>query len=231
MKSFLSSLAAILTLAAAMALASPPSPRSLVPADESRLRPGHKIPTGPEGQPALALIEGHPYPLVRVGAQTWLGENLLVRRDERGQELSDVLLENADPKSAGRGNLYTWDAARRAVPAGWRLPTVKDWQALIGLLGGERAAGRALLRTGPGGFGALLGGGVDVLGRAFAQKEQAIFWTSAEISVDRAVCLTIDRGGEIELGPRPKTSRLPVRLIRDDPEFAALTPPSESRRP
>jgi uncharacterized protein (TIGR02145 family) len=42
------------------------------------------------------------------------------------------------------GRLYGWDAAMKACPAGWRLPTNNDWNALINFAGGEKAAGKKL---------------------------------------------------------------------------------------
>ncbi|MDH4196535.1 MAG: fibrobacter succinogenes major paralogous domain-containing protein [Candidatus Aminicenantes bacterium] len=224
MKSSLSALATILALAAA------PSPCSLVPSDGCWRWPGQEISREAEDQPETIVIEGHAYSLVRLGTQTWLAESLLASRDRDGNSLTWVGPEGADTEGEGLGRLYTWESARRTAPAGWRLPTVKDWQALIVLSGGEPKAGRKLLRTGPGEFAALLIGGVDVLGRTFGRGELAAFWTSAETSVDQAFCLTIARRGEIQLASRLKTSCFSVRLIRDDsPDFAAVAPSSGSR--
>lgn len=224
MKSILPPLAAIL------ALVTTPSSRFLVPPDLSLPRPGQEVSREPADRAESIAIDGHVYPLLRVGVQTWLAENLLATRDRDGNSLTWIGAEGADTQGKGSGKLYPWEAARRTAPAGWRLPTVKDWQALIALSGEESKAGRKLLRTGPGEFGALLIGGVDVLGRAFGEREQAIFWTAAETSVDQAFCLEISRGGETRLVPALKTSYLSVRLIRDDPpEFATGTRPAGRR--
>lgn len=224
MRFILSALIATLALAAATPPCSSPCP------DEGRGRPSQEISKRSVDQGDSLTIEGHIYPLIRVGAQIWLGENLRATRDRNGDPLAWVGPGGADTEGNGRGKFYPWEAARRVAPAGWRLPRVKDWQSLLWFLGGDEKAGRKLLATGPGEFCALLAGGIDHQGRDFGRGEQAVFWTSAETSVDQALCLTVGRGGEAQLVSRPKTSRFAVRLIRDDsPEFAAL-PPSPSSR-
>jgi len=221
----LSALALILTLTVA------PSPCSPLRADEGRHQPGPEISGEVVGQGESITIEGHAYSLIRAGGQTWLGENLRATRDRNRDSLAWVGPGGADTEGNGRGRLYPWEAARRAAPAGWRLPTVKDWQALLLFFGGEPKARRKLLATGPGEFGALLVGGVDRLGRTFGRGGLAVFWTSAETSVDQALSVMIRRDGETQLVPRLKTSCFAVRLIRDDsPDFAALSPSSPSRR-
>ena len=219
MRFILSALAATLTLIVTLSPWSPP------PRDERDRQPIQQTSEQSADLAGSTTIDGHAYAFIRVGAQTWLAENLLATRDRNGNSLASVSPEGADKEANLLGRLYPWDAARKSAPAGWRLPTVKDWQALIVFSGEGLKAGRKLLRTGPGEFGALLVGGIDVLGRNVGRGERAVFWTSAETSVDQAFCLTIARGGDIQLVPMLKTSRFSVRLIRDDsPEFGPAAP-------
>jgi uncharacterized protein (TIGR02145 family) len=219
-----SALAALLTLNMA------PLPCSPLPANDARRLSGQQT-LRASGIPVDSLvIEGHAYPVIRFGAQTWLGENLSATRDGNGNTLAWVSPGEATARAGSRGRLYPWESASRAAPAGWRVPTVKDWQALLSFFGGEAKAGRKLLAGGPGEFGAPLSGGVDVLGRSLGQGEQALFWTSAEASVDLAFCLAIGQDGEAQLEVEPKASCFAVRFIRkDSPQLAAPAPSAKGR--
>jgi len=46
-----------------------------------------------------------------------------------------------DPANIDKyGRLYTWDAAIKAVPDGWRLPDDNDWDNLVSATGGSNAS-------------------------------------------------------------------------------------------
>ena len=77
------------------------------------------------------------------------------------------------------GLLYTWEAAKKACPNGWHLPTDSEWSMLVSEFGGADKAGEALKSvngwnedgngTNSSGFNALAAGirrnsGYDVLG-------------------------------------------------------------------
>ena len=42
------------------------------------------------------------------------------------------------------GRLYDWEAAKKACPPGWRLPSNQDWEDLVAAAGGKDAAGKPL---------------------------------------------------------------------------------------
>jgi uncharacterized protein (TIGR02145 family) len=80
-------------------------------------------------------IDGNDYPVVNVGSQVWLAENLRVTRTPEGVALP-AFPPNGDPRNvAAFGRLYDWESARQACPAGWRLPTDADWSALEASVG------------------------------------------------------------------------------------------------
>ncbi len=163
--------------------------------------------------------EGRVSPIVRIGEQTWLAKNLRTGRDKNENPLSFLSFEE-DKEGDLFGLLYPWESAGATAPAGWHLPTVKDWQRLIQYLGGDAKAGFRLLKTGPAEFGALPVGGIDVLGKSLFRGERAVYWTSAEADVHHAFAQVIERAGRVSLERLPKSSRFSVRLIRDDaPDF------------
>ncbi|MCF0224445.1 MAG: hypothetical protein HUK20_09255 [Fibrobacter sp.] len=69
--------------------------------------------------------DGHKYATIRIGNQNWMAENM--RWDiPKGSFCYDDKSENCQAD----GNLYSWEVAQRACPAGWHLSTDKDWNVL-----------------------------------------------------------------------------------------------------
>jgi uncharacterized protein (TIGR02145 family) len=67
--------------------------------------------------------------------------------------------ENEELKKYGR--LYTWDAAMKACPKGWHLPSDEEWTELANYLGGEDVALKELKPSGNSGFNISFGGFAD----------------------------------------------------------------------
>jgi uncharacterized protein (TIGR02145 family) len=107
------------------------------------------------------------YESVTIGGMTWMKNNLNIRT-------ADSWCYDDDPANCAiYGRLYTLEAAKKACPSGWHLPSREEWGALAVAAGGTGdygaggEAGKALKsRTGwdsnPGtdtyGFSALPGG-------------------------------------------------------------------------
>lgn len=92
------------------------------------------------------------YPIALFGSTFWMLENY--RYPSAGSyDYGD------DPTNeATFGRLYQAGKAQAAAPAGWTLPTVADWNALLGSFGDAAAAYTALIAGGRTGFNARLGG-------------------------------------------------------------------------
>ena len=65
------------------------------------------------------------YQTVRVGNAVWMAENLNFET-AGGSWCYANNTSNCDKY----GRLYTWDVAKEACPAGWRLPDTADWERL-----------------------------------------------------------------------------------------------------
>jgi len=180
----------------------------------------------------LTDIDGNNYPIVQIGSMTWMAENLKVTRDKDGNPLDTYCYMDKDSKCVEFGQLYPWEEALKASPAGWRLPTSEDWNRLEIELGmdpdeaeefGWRGTdqGTQLKEDGSTGFDALLSGYKDgtVLydGRYFDIGYFAAFWSATEYdsikAVARFVYVTYD---DIYKGSYDKTSALSVRCIKAD---------------
>jgi uncharacterized protein (TIGR02145 family) len=131
-------------------------------------------------------VDGNTYKTVTVGSQDWLAENLRVTRTPEGVPLSTVSPNNDASLVPTFGRLYDWEAAHRACPAGWHLPSDAEWSALDGYLGSTTG----LLLRDPGywpnqdpgaaarvSFGALPAGYSNDQGFETFFGTRAVFWT------------------------------------------------------
>jgi|GEM_PF-1335703 len=119
---------------------------------------------------------------VKIGNLTWMGENLNI-------ETADSWCYDDDPANCEKyGRLYTWNAAKSACPAGWRLPTRGDWGSLLEVVGANYVAG-AKLKSKTGwseegngtdefGFAGLPGGSRGPDGSFSNIESDGYWWTS-----------------------------------------------------
>ncbi len=73
--------------------------------------------------------DGNRYRFFEVGGKVWMGDNL-------NYNSSDSWCYNDDETNCTLlGRLYTFEAAENVCPAGWKLPSVQEWNELLHLLG------------------------------------------------------------------------------------------------
>jgi hypothetical protein len=124
----------------------------------------------PPSNTLVDLRDGASYPIVTVGKRRWLGRNLNSVVPRSWCYGDDPAVCVAD------GRLYSWDAARRFCPPGWRLPNDDDWLALIEAFG-DSIAGR---------FATQLAGVRDTTtnGRSSHRGDEGRYWSGSNRGAD-----------------------------------------------
>jgi len=166
--------------------------------------------------------DGQTYRTVKIGNQVWMAENLRFNIE------GSWCYENSEDNCGKYGRLYTWDAAKKACPAGYHLPSREEWKELVDYAGGEDTAGKKLKsknewnKNGNGtddyGFSALPGG--YFYGSDFKENSKGGYWwtTSERDGRDayrwRMFC-TGDRVRE-SYWHKSKSSGLSVRCVKDN---------------
>ena len=122
----------------------------------------------------LVDIDGNNYPVVKIGNQIWMKENLRVTKyrdgtviplDESGGSNGNGIGQTWSYRTTGArtingnnisnlatyGYLYNWHAAtdiKGLCPNGWHVPSDAEWTNLTNYLGGESVAGGKMRTTG-----------------------------------------------------------------------------------
>ena len=82
--------------------------------------------------------DGQGYKTTAIGSQIWMAENL-------NYEMDNSFCYDKDTGNCDKyGRLYIFDAAEKACPGGWHLPSRTEWETLIEAVGGTADAGKVL---------------------------------------------------------------------------------------
>ncbi len=77
---------------------------------------------------------GQKYRSVKIGGKAWMAENL------NYQTGNSWCYDNDNFNCKIYGRLYDWRTAKTACPAGWHLPSSKEWDNLLQAVGGKKFA-------------------------------------------------------------------------------------------
>jgi uncharacterized protein (TIGR02145 family) len=152
----------------------------------------HKGAESQEGKYLTDSRDGKKYKIVKIGTQTWMAENL--NYSGKNDDIGSCYEKN--PKNCEKyGRLYDGNTAMKACPAGWHLPSDKEWDILENFAGGQKIAGKKLKTkngwnnrddgsSGNGtddfGFSALPGGSFGDYGRFDYVGRIGLWWNSSE---------------------------------------------------
>jgi uncharacterized protein (TIGR02145 family) len=162
-------------------------------------------------------IDGNVYHTVTIGTQVWMVENLKVTHYRNGDSIPNITdgtewgnlktgaycNYNNDPNNADAyGRLYNWYVvidSRKICPAGWRVPTYRDWEILEAYLGGVPIAGGKIKEAGTvhwkspntgatneSGFTALPGGYRRFTGKFYYVGYYGYWWSTRAYNVNNA---------------------------------------------
>jgi len=156
-------------------------------------------------------IDGNTYPVVQIGSQCWIAENLRTTKYNDGSLIPNVTdgqvwsnattpawchYENNPSYDATYGKLYNWYtvAGGNMCPTDWHVPTYAEWTTLINFLGGESVAGGKMktttgwnppntAATNESGFSGLPGGFFNSIS-FFEIGNIGHWWSSTEFNAD-----------------------------------------------
>jgi uncharacterized protein (TIGR02145 family) len=163
-----------------------------------------------QGNKLVDSRDGQQYTILNIGKQVWMGENLKFET-ENSWAYSDK------KKNANQyGRLYTYDAALNACPAGWHLPSAKEWQELINYYGGDLDAGLALRIDGTSAFNADYAGFRSKDGQFFDLGHDVNYWSATNCDDEDAWRCYIDRGfNNVVQDYFSKSGGLSVRCVQN----------------
>lgn len=156
----------------------------------------------------FCVTKAQEFKTVKIGNQVWMANNFNVN-------VPGSWAYNEDPDMEAKyGRLYTWEAAQKACPAGWHLPTLQEWMELVDFLGGEDKAGK-FLKSGGGIFNGKLAGMTGV-GNYRLLNSYGAFWTSTPVNRENAWFIYITNENSAATSTYSvKTHGLSVRYIKN----------------
>jgi uncharacterized protein (TIGR02145 family) len=203
-------------------------------------------PVEPRSKPGeIVILNGKPYASRTIGTQTWMVANLAYLPSVNpsfkssfdsphyyvyGYEGTDTTAAKGTTNYATYGTLYNWEAAIKACPYGWHLPTYEEWNVMIEYLGTNaggklKESGSAhwtssnLGATNETQFSALPGGFLQGYGSGFFfLGDCAHFWTASADNYEQAKSISLYRDASNVWRDNPaigKANGLSVRCLRD----------------
>jgi len=163
--------------------------------------------------------DGNVYRTITIEGLTWMAENLRFKSNAGAS-----FLDNDANNIPSYGVLYEWKTAQNACPAGWRLPSGSDFQALANHFEQKETWGK--IASDPSSFGIQLGGMQDYEGTFSEMDESGYYWTSTEydkrnaeyfsyLMIDGMHVIDISRKEDIaDIHGAEKSNKYSVRCVK-----------------
>lgn len=126
--------------------------------------------------------DGQEYKTVKIANQIWMAENLNFATDKGSWPVP------IDSCGVKYGRFYTWEAAKKAIPSGWHLPSKEEFELLASNLGVAELPNwddlyPLLIEGGLTGFNVQLTGSYK---SGYGKKgEFSSFWSSEECTLSK----------------------------------------------
>lgn len=164
--------------------------------------------------------DGNVYHTLTISGVTWMSENLRFKT-----KYGTFYFDNDSNNVKSYGVLYEWDAAIKACPDGWHLPSGSEFQILENHFEHKEAWGK--IASDPLSFGIQLGGMQDYEGTFSEMDESGYYWTSTEydknnaeyfsyIVIDKMPVIDISRKEDItDIHGTEKANKYSVRCVKN----------------
>jgi uncharacterized protein (TIGR02145 family) len=162
--------------------------------------------------------DGKTYPTVQIEGKTWMAKNLNFQMD------GSVAYADDPSKSEQTGRLYTWEAAIRACPSGWHLPSKAEWMDLVLAVGGTfdetgiigEQAYKALSPGGGSGFEAQRGGRWDYTTSTYSYwGRYGYYWSSTPDNAALAYMFYFSETRKMIWATDVKEYKISCRCVQD----------------
>jgi uncharacterized protein (TIGR02145 family) len=190
-------------------------------------------------------VDGNVYETLTLGTQNWMVENLKTTKFNDGSVIPNVTDSSWKALKSGAycwygndsaankkdfGALYNWFAVStgKLCPAGWHVPSDKEWRMLTDYFGSESVAGKEMKSTSgwsksgnglnSGGFTALPAGYRSAKG-SFGSRYGGGYWWSSSLSGDYAwYCVILSNENTANKFYSHKESGFSVRCVENGPK-------------
>lgn len=165
--------------------------------------------------------DGNIYKTITFDGVTWMAENLKYKTRGGGSCYFDNDLNNI----SRYGALYEWKTAIKTCPAGWHLPSGREFQSLINHF--DQGQVWEKTESGSVSFGIQLAGMQDYEGTFTEMDESAYCWTSTEydkydaeyfcyLMINAAPVIDLSRKDDVEeIHGTEKTNKYSVRCVKN----------------
>lgn len=165
--------------------------------------------------------DGNVYKTNTIDGATWMAENLKYKSPGGGA----FCFEKDSNNINHYGVLYEWKSAMKACPAGWHLPSGREFHILANHFDQDKAWEKTA--AGPFSFGIQLAGMQDYEGTFTEMDESAYYWTSTEydkynaeyfcyLMINDAPVIDISRKDDVEeIHGTEKSNKYSIRCIKD----------------